>query len=211
MQLDTVPRRGRGRPPRQIGDQHETRVALLRAGVEILTEKGFSATGIDEILRRVGVPKGSFYHYFGSKEAFGVELIENYANYFARKLDRWLLDESYPALERIAHFVADARAGMQRHGFRRGCVIGNLGQEMGALPETYREKLAGVFADWESRLARCLESARIEETIAGTTDCTAQARFFWIGWEGAVLRAKLELSAEPLDIFAKGFFAGLHR
>lgn len=211
MQLDTPPRRGRGRPPRQIGDQHETRVALLRAGVEILTEKGFSATGIDEILRRVGVPKGSFYHYFGSKEAFGVELIEHYANYFARKLDRWLLDESCPALERIAHFVADARAGMQRHGFRRGCVIGNLGQEMGALPEAYRENLAGVFADWESRLARCLESARTEGTIAETTNCMAQARFFWIGWEGAVLRAKLELSAAPLDIFAEGFFAGLHR
>lgn len=204
-------KKSRGRPPKQIGGQHETRTALLRAGVEVLTEKGFTATGIDEILRRVGVPKGSFYHYFGSKEAFGVEVIETYADYFARKLDHCLLDESFPALERIANFVADARTGMQRHGFRRGCVIGNLGQEMSALPEAYREQLAAVFADWESRLARCLETARAEGTISPAADCMGLATFFWIGWEGAVLRAKLELSARPLDIFSEAFFAGLKR
>ncbi|AKH22359.1 TetR family transcriptional regulator [Sedimenticola thiotaurini] len=191
--------------------RHETRAALLRTGVEILTEKGFAATGIEQILRRVGVPKGSFYYYFDSKEAFGLELIDSYAHYFARKLDRWLLDESVPALARIANFVADARAGMERHGFRRGCVIGNLGQEMGALPEVYRTRLQAVFADWESRLARCLEDARNEGTIAATADCVGLARFFWIGWEGAVLRAKLELSATPLEIFADGFFASLER
>ncbi|MCW8905530.1 acrylate utilization transcriptional regulator AcuR [Sedimenticola sp.] len=211
MIAGTPEKRGPGRPRRQIDGRHETRAALVRAGVEILTEKGFAATGIDEILRRVGVPKGSFYYYFDSKEVFGIELIESYANYFARKLDKWLLDESCPAMERIANFVADARAGMERHGFRRGCVIGNLGQEMGALPEVYRARLEGVFADWESRLACCLEIARKEGAIAESSDCIGLARFFWIGWEGAVLRAKLELSAIPLDIFADGFFAGLER
>ena len=211
MMPETIRRRGRGRPPKQIDGQRETRSALLRAGVEVLTEKGFTATGIDEILRRVGVPKGSFYHYFKSKDAFGAELIESYAAYFARKLDRWLLDESVPALTRIANFVADARAGMERHGFRRGCVIGNLGQEMGALPEAYRVQLTAVFADWESRLACCLELALADGAIAATADCDRLARFFWIGWEGAVLRAKLELSPAPLDLFANGFFAALPR
>ncbi len=211
MSTAITQKKSRGRPPKQIGGQHETRTALLRAGVEVLTEKGFTATGIDEILRRVGVPKGSFYHYFASKEAFGVEVIETYADYFARKLDHCLLDESFPALERIANFVADARIGMERHGFRRGCVIGNLGQEMSALPEAYREQLAAVFADWELRLARCLETARAEGTIHRSSDCMGLATFFWIGWEGAVLRAKLELGARPLDIFSKAFFAGLKR
>jgi TetR/AcrR family transcriptional regulator, transcriptional repressor for nem operon len=211
MELDTPKPRRRGRPPKQPDGQRNTRAALVRAGVELLTEKGFAATGIDEFLRRVGVPKGSFYHYFSSKEAFGTELIENYANYFARKLDRWLLDESTPPLQRIANFVADARAGMERHGYRRGCVIGNLGQEMSALPDAYREHLADVFTDWETRLARCLELARQEGSIAPDSDSRTLARFFWIGWEGAVLRAKLELSPTPLDLFAQGFFSGLGR
>ncbi len=211
MKASATNRRGPGRPPKRIDGQHETRAALVHAGVEVLTEKGFTATGIDEILRRVGVPKGSFYHYFESKDAFGARLIESYAAYFARKLDRWLLDESTPALERIANFIADARTGMAQHGFRRGCLVGNLGQEMGALPEAYRQQLADVFTDWESRLARCLECARAEGTIAETSDCDSLARFFWIGWEGAVLRAKLERSPAPLDVFARGFFTGLSR
>jgi len=68
--MEKKPRR-RGRPPKEAAGYSETRESLLQAGVEVLTEKGFSSAGIDEILRRVGVPKGSFYHFFGSKEAFG--------------------------------------------------------------------------------------------------------------------------------------------
>ena len=133
--------RRRGRPPRQREDLADTHELLLRAGLEVLTEKGFSATGIDEILGRAGVPKGSFYHYFASKEAFGLALIERYGEFFARKLDRHLGNRGLPPLERLQAFVDDARAGMARLDYRRGCLIGNLGQEMGALPESFRARL----------------------------------------------------------------------
>ncbi|MBS4019688.1 MAG: TetR/AcrR family transcriptional regulator [Dechloromonas sp.] len=201
--------RKRGRPPKRPEDTLETRELLLRAGLEVLTEKGFAATGIDEVLKRIGVPKGSFYHYFDSKEAFGAALIDRYASYFVRKLERHFIDESMTPLDRLRAFVDDAQAGMARHDFRRGCLIGNLGQEMAALPESFRALLNAVFDDWERRLARCLEAAQRDGQIPAAVDCTQQASFFWIGWEGAVLRAKLERSAKPLDIFARGFFTGL--
>lgn len=201
--------RRRGRPPKRPEQSLETRELLVRAGLEVLTEKGFSATGIDEVLKRVGVPKGSFYHYFDSKEAFGAELIARYASYFAYKLERHFTDESKRPLERLRAFVEDAREGMARHDFRRGCLIGNLGQEMGALPESFRASLNAVFLDWQRRFARCLQAAQQQGEIAASLDCEQTAAFFWIGWEGAVLRAKLERSAEPLAIFARGFFAGL--
>ena len=92
-------RRKRGRPPRRLDGGLETRQALVRAGVALLTEQGFCATGIDEVLSRVGVPKGSFYHYFTSKEAFGAELIDSYATYFDHKLQRWLGDRRRPAVQ----------------------------------------------------------------------------------------------------------------
>ena len=82
---------------------------------------------------------------------------------------------------------------------------------MAALPESYRASLIAVFHDWESRLARCLEAAQHRGEIPASVDCEQAAAFFWIGWEGAVLRAKLERSAKPLDVFALGFFAGLHK
>jgi len=182
-------------------------VRLLRTGVAILTEKGFSAVGIEEILESAGIPKGSFYHYFGSKDAFGLELIDAYADYFARKLDRWFDNPGRAPLDRLRDFIADARAGMARYRYRRGCLVGNLGQEMGVLPEQFRKRLAAVFRDWEARTSRCLRSAQEAGEIPKSSDCERLAQFFWTGWEGAVLRAKLERRPDALDVFAEGFFA----
>lgn len=134
----------------------------MRAGLEVLTEKGFAMAGIDEILSRVEVPKGSFYHYFASKEAFGLELIERYASYFAYKLDSHFGSEALAPLARLDAFVADAVSGMERYDFKRGCLIGNLGQEMNGLPESFRARLAKVFKDWETRTMVCLEAAKAQ-------------------------------------------------
>lgn len=211
MELSTPARRRPGRPPKRIDEGLETREALIRCGMEVLTEKGFAATGIEEVLKRVGVPKGSFYHYFDSKEAFGRTVIDAYAAYFARKLDRIFRDASRSPLARVQAFVDEACAGMARFDFRRGCLIGNLGQEMGVLPEAYRDRLEAVFLDWQVRLATCLRAARADGEIAATADCDRLAAFFWTGWEGAVLRAKLVRSEAPLRQFGEGFLAGLPR
>lgn len=198
--------RRRGRPPAGEAKLDEARRRLLREGVAMLTERGFRAVGLDEVLRAADVPKGSFYHYFGNKEEFGLALIDSYAEYFANKLDCWFLDESLSPMARLRGFVADARAGMARFDYRRGCLVGNLGQEIGALPDQFRSRLGSVFADWEARTARCLEAAKASGEIRPDSDCARLAGFFWIGWEGAVLRAKLERGPESLDHFAEGFF-----
>lgn len=209
MNQNTPMRPRRGRPPKPEGQRQVIRDQLLSCGVATLTEKGFAAVGIDEILRAAGVPKGSFYYYFDSKEAFGTALIAAYGTYFARKLDRCFGDETRPPLARLAAFVEEAKAGMARFNYRRGCLIGNLGQEMGALPESFRAQLGAVFDDWQARTAACLRAAQAQREIPAGEDCDRLAKMFWIGWEGAVLRAKLERSAEPLDIFAQGFLSAL--
>lgn len=201
-----APRR-RGRPPRRAeAAQTNTRTLLIRTGVAVLTQKGYSAVGLDEILRLAQVPKGSFYHCFASKEAFGQALIAAYADYFARKLDRWLLDETTAPLQRLRNFIADAMQGMARHDFTRGCLVGNLGQELGTLPESFRARLEDVLLDWQARTATCLRAAQQAGEIAAGHDCAELAQFFWIGWEGAVLRAKLQRSVLPLQVYAQGFF-----
>ncbi len=189
----------------------DTRTVLIEEGLKALLSHGYEGAGIGPVLKSAGVPKGSFYHYFPGKDAFGAVLIDSYARYFARKLDRWLRDAGTAPLQRLRNFVADARAGMARFGFRRGCVVGNLGQEMSALPEAFREQLHGVLLDWQARTERCLREAQAAGEIAAEADCAALAAFFWIGWEGAVLRAKLERSPAPLDLFANQFLACLAR
>lgn len=200
-----------GRPPKADREHTDTRKALIRCGVEVLTEQAFTATGIDGILKRVGVPKGSFYHYFASKDAFGRAVLDSYADYFGRRLDRWLLDEALSPLERLAGFVQHSRASMARHGFRRGCLVGNMGQEVSMLPEGYREHLESIFVSWQSRLAQCLEAAKADGELPAGADCAELAAYFWIGWEGAVLRARLVQSDAPLNTFIAGFLRGLPR
>lgn len=201
--------RKRGRPRKTEAARQDTRELLCRAGVVALTEKGYCATGIDEILSTVGVPKGSFYNYFGSKEAFGADVIAEYDRYFTRKIDRHLSDAAVPAVERITAFCVDAEEGMQRHSFRRGCVIGNLGQEMNALPEAYRAQIIGVLDGWRERVAACLTTGKANGEIPAWVDCRQSAEAFWIGWEGAVLHAKLHRSAEPLRTFRRFYVTGL--
>lgn len=207
METKFIISRCRGRRPKQSEDLIGTRELLLRAGQEFLTEKGFSSTGIEEILKRVGVPKGSFYHYFSSKEAFALELIEQYAENVARKLDHHFCNQKLSPLNRLRAFIDDAKGELARYEFSRGCLIGILGQEIGGLPESFRFRLKDTFEDWQSRFSVCLLEAKKTGELSSKADTKQLAAFFWIGWEGAILRAKLERTAIPLEVFAELFFA----
>lgn len=207
--LITKPRRGR--PPRASAKNQNTRAVLIRSGLEYLTEIGFTASGLDKILKKAGVPKGSFYFYFPSKEAFGHAVLNCYANYFEKKLDSSLLDTSFSPLQRIRNFVEDAKLGIAKHQFKRGCLVGNLGQEVDVLPESFRPVLIEIFETWQQRIENCLNEAQSAGELSIDADCAGIAEFFWIGWEGAVSRSRLEKSTRPLDKYLALFIQGLSK
>lgn len=186
-----------------------TRDVLIRCGMELLTERGFAGTGLEAVLQRTGIPKGSFYHHFRSKDGFGVAVLQAYDAYFQRKLDRWLLDDATAPLLRIRHFVDDAKRGMARHQFTRGCLVGNFGQELSILPPNYRDILNGILDRWAERVRACLELAQQRGDIAQGADCHQLAEFFWIGWEGAVMRSRMTQSAEPMETFIQAYLGAL--
>ena len=196
----------RGRPPKVDRQFDDTRQALIRSGLEVLTETGYLAAGIEAVIRNIDVPKGSFYHCFKSKEAFGLAVLSAYGDFFAHKLDKFLLNSAVLPLERMAAFVRDAGQGMEKYQFRRGCLVGNLLQEAPLLPEAFHQRLKTILAAWEARVARCLHEARTAGTIASDASPQALAQVFWIGWEGAVMRARLVQSATPLNQYWE-FFA----
>ncbi|MBA6392392.1 TetR/AcrR family transcriptional regulator [Colwellia sp. BRX10-3] len=195
----------RGRPAKSGRDSNQTKQALVQSGVEYFTEFGFASSGIDLILKKVSVPKGSFYHYFASKEVFGIAVIEEYSRYFAKKLDIHLLNENNKPLIRITNFANEAKDGMARYNFKRGCLIGNLEQEVTLLPESHRLQLLTTLDDWQQKIARCLELAQHENSIPASLDCKALASFFWMGWEGAIAKSKLAKNLTPIDIFIDTF------
>jgi TetR/AcrR family transcriptional repressor of nem operon len=190
----------------RVASRLDTRNALVWCGTELLTERGFQITGIDEILKRVGVPKGSFYHYFKSKDDFGHAVIDNYEAYYAKKMDRIFGDTSQSPLHRLINFTENAKNGMVKFDFKRGCLIGNLGQELAALDTQFRERLEGVLLTWEQRVSDCLSEAIDVGELASGQDPKVLSRFFWVGWEGAILRSKLMRSLEPINQFTSIYF-----
>ncbi|OCG03239.1 acrylate utilization transcriptional regulator AcuR [Gilliamella sp. wkB112] len=184
----------------------ETRTALIRSGVELMTTYGYISCNIESILQKVDVPKGSFYYYFKSKEDFGRAIIANYDSFFAYKLDKHLTNESITSpLSRISAFYEDAKQGMAKYAFNRGCLIGELIQEESLLPDGYNKILEQILTSWQTKIEQCLLQAQQLGEIAVDINCNELAQFFWIGWEGAVTRSKLIKNSEPLDIFMQFF------
>ncbi len=195
----------RGRPPKNHDAGADVKKMLIRSGMEMFTEKGYMTSDINGILKKVGVPKGSFYYYFDSKEQFGLEIMRNYDSYFSRLLDKCLSDTTLPPPERLRLFYRTAKAGMEKYHWQRGCLVGNLGQEVASLPAGYCEILDNIITGWQKKVEICLLEAQKQQLIPGKTDCRQMAAFFWTGWEGAVMRAKLTRNSEPLDLFITVF------
>ncbi len=203
----SLPKR-RGRPPKQLGadnDRTDTRNALLRAGVQVMSERGWDAAGLQRVLDVCDVPKGSFYHYFASKEDFGLAVIDAYDVYIHRRLAGSLDVDALDVFGRVQGVVDAGKRAMHKTAYTHGCLVGNLGQELAAINPVLRDKLQEVMLRWEARMAACLQRGIKEGTLPATLDTRAAAELFWIGWEGAVLRAKLARSGAPLDLFARGW------
>jgi TetR/AcrR family transcriptional regulator, transcriptional repressor for nem operon len=187
------------------------RVRLVRIGTEILSEKGFDSTGIEEVLSKADVPKGSFYHYFPSKADFGLAVIDNYAYIWEQKLTRLLHDPGVKPLDRIANYVTEGIRGLEKYSFKRGCLIGNMSQNISDLDEMFRLKILKIFESWSRHMSDCLAEAQARGDLDSSIDVGAFADFFWVSWEGAILKAKLERSTRPILLFRESIFAQLKR
>jgi len=199
----------RGRPPKIARDNADTKALLIRTGLETLTEFGFSATGLDTILKKASVPKGSFYHYFKSKEAYGIALVDAYDSYFIAKLNHYLDQQNIPPLERIVNFTQSAIKGMSKYDYKRGCLVGNLNQELNHLSDEFKNRLMQSYTAWQKQIENCLNQAKQQGTISNTVNTQLMSEYFWIGWEGAVMRAKLTKSSTPLTLYTEMFLRAL--
>ncbi|SDN78609.1 TetR/AcrR family transcriptional regulator [Vreelandella arcis] len=178
-----------------------TREKLIETGAELIGQHGYNATGINTVLKTCGVPKGSFYHYFSSKEEFGLAVIEQFSDIYDAQLAELLEDTSTPPLERLRRYFAAGREHMCNCNHTTGCLIGNLGQELSGQSDTFRDALDRVFQRWEQYFVGCLRSAQETGELSAALPAEALASFILSGWEGAILRAKTLKSVVPMEQF----------
>jgi TetR/AcrR family transcriptional regulator, transcriptional repressor for nem operon len=183
--------------------------ALLDAGARLLRERGHGGTGLAEILKTAGVPKGSFYHYFPSKDAFVAELLDAYVVAQRARMEEFLGRRDRPPLERLRAFFEAEAERHRREGCRGGCLVGNLAQELADQNPEMRTRLEGILKEWTGRFGDCLAEATRSGTVPEGSDIRGLADFLMNGWQGALLRTKTLKSARPLHQFVEVAFGKL--
>ncbi|MCS1421247.1 MAG: TetR family transcriptional regulator C-terminal domain-containing protein [Hafnia sp.] len=201
--------RGRGRPRKTESTYADTRNDLIRSGLELLTQNGFFSTGVDAIVKNANVPKGSFYYYFKSKEEYAQTVLEAYDSFFEYKLKKHLQTTSSTPMGRMENFIVDACSGIEKYKFTRGCLVGNMMQESPGLPPSFIKQLRDILESWQAIVATCLSEALSSGEICSEMSDMQLSAIFWSGWEGAVMRAKLYRSTQPVYDFWRYFKGSL--
>ena len=179
---------------------------ILREGARLIHAKGFNNTGLQEILNAAGVPKGSFYFYFKSKDDFGLELVDYYWEFIEAMGGKYLSDNNISPLDRLAGFMDAYQVMFENMGMRCGCPIGNLMQEMSDLSEPFREKVGDIYARMNGYIAQMLSEAKDRGELRADLDEAQTAQFILNSWEGSIMHMKLAKSSEPLTIFRQMVF-----
>lgn len=186
-----------------------TRTRLLSAGVDMIHAGGFAATGVKDIVVAAGVPKGSFYNHFASKEAFAAEVVDAYFAVNAQSMRRILQDTRTAPVDRLRSYFADRTDRMRASGYTRGCLLGNLTLEMADHSELVRERVAEHFATWSGLFEDCIAQAHEDGDITGSLPPSLLADFLLNSWEGALLRARSENDDAPLREFVEVVFGSM--
>jgi len=166
-----------------------------------MLEKGYNNTGLQEVLKDARVPKGSFYHYFGSKEDFGLAILDRYAQDSEEFLAFHLDNGEIPPLDRLHGFFEAATRRYDAEGCWGGCLLGNLGQELSDQNQVFRDRVETILGGWQVRFAKCLKEAALRGEIGTDRDADELADFILDSWEGAILRMKVTKTVHPLERF----------
>ena len=179
----------------------DVRRRLLGAGLDLVHARGFAASGVKDITDAAGVPKGSFYAYFPSKEALGAAILDHYwSDIEMRLLPILQTDGSAQArIKRFFHALADEH---EAGDFLLGCLVGKLTLELGGSSEPVRAELLRILGRWDEALTQCVRSGQGSSgDIRGDLDAAELASLLLEAWEGAALRGKLTRSRAPYERF----------
>jgi TetR/AcrR family transcriptional repressor of nem operon len=184
---------------------HSTKRRLLEVGLATLLERGYNATGIQDLLVATGVPKGSFYHHFVSKEDFALQVVDRYLADVHLLLDQALGERERPALERVRLYFERLLALYASQGYL-GSLLGLLGQEHAVMNIAFRRRIENAFTDIAGRLAEPLEEARRRGELPAESEPAQLASLLVDCWEGAAMRSRLVRGPAPLEALLEASF-----
>ena len=163
---------------------------LLNTGREVLAERGFSSVGLSNILQQAGVPKGSFYHYFKSKESFGEAVLEDYFVSYMENLEARFSDETQPALDRLMSYWQHWQQQYCGPAGLKDCLVVKLSAEVADLSEAMRLTLRDGTDRIIDSIVLCVEAAIAEGSLPDQSARQLATSLYQL-WLGASLLTKL--------------------
>jgi TetR/AcrR family transcriptional repressor of nem operon len=180
----------------------DKRDLILAKGAEVMTRRGYHGAGVQEIVQAAGVPKGSFYHYFASKEDFALQALQQV---YQPRLQRYAQALANPALsprQRILGYYAELVEHFARQEkLEYHCFIGSLSFEMAELSPALGAEVDAILQRSADILQRCLEQAQAAGELAADEDCGNLASFIANAWQGALTRLKVSSNPRVLNDF----------
>ena len=180
-------------------DRSSVRQAILETAKPIILGKGFSAVGLNEILGAAAVPKGSFYHYFKSKELFGEALLDSYFSDYLDQLNLLLSQPGRTAAESLMTYWQQWRDTQSGPCVDGKCLAVKLGGEVSDLSESMRLALHHGTSRIIERLARCIADGISDGSLTATLDAEQTALTLYETWLGATLLSKFRHDRSSLD------------
>lgn len=187
----------------------DTREHILNTGEQLCVQSGFNGTGLIELLKKADVPKGSFYYYFPSKEAFGVAMLERYFARYVQNLSAFLAEHQGDARQRVLEYYQQSCNWWQENQFA-GCLSVKLSAEVCDLSEEMRNALAAGSAALIGVLTSTLEKAHQQEKLSLTVSASAAAESLYMLWLGASLQCKIRRDSAPLQTAVQEMTRILH-
>lgn len=174
---------------------------LLLKGLQLFNQQGFYNTSLQQLLLCCGVPKGTFYNFFASKEDFAVAIIEDY---FQLEAERLSLNTDIPQgshFEKIYRFWEMQIETYGTETDRIAALIANLSAELPASSHTLRRAILNSREQIVQTIAMDMSICQQEGSIRTDIEARALAEFIWCGWQGVLLNAKLSRQASQLRQF----------
>ncbi len=189
-------------------DVKELREKLLDQGVTLLMERGYHGAGLQELVKSVGVPKGSFYNYFESKEAFSAEVVKHYIDPFIKRLEGHLQRKDVGAAAALRAYFDELIEETERRDFKGGCLLGNLMGEVGDTSDLCQTSLREAVHRYRDKLREGIARGQREASFRTDMDAKEMADLLVNFWQGALLRMKVERSVRPLTQFCDMLLGG---
>ncbi|MEO7159402.1 MAG: TetR/AcrR family transcriptional regulator [Polaromonas sp.] len=180
-------------------DHLDVKQHILDTARSIILGKGFSAVGLNEILSTAQVPKGSFYHYFKSKESFGEALVDSYVADYLAQVDNLLQDDGAPAAARLMRYWHSWMSPADSDTAECNCLVVKLSGEVSDMSEAMRAALLRGTNLIIERLGDCIQEGLADGSLAGDFNAQHTALTLYELWLGAALLTKVRRERSALE------------